>query len=268
MFKDYYGFSKNTFEKQGVFEKDAFMSNDHKEATSRLNYLKNIRGIGLLTSPPGFGKTFALRCFSRALDKNLHEVAYISLSTVKLNEFYKQFCDVLGIEAPYGKTAMFKAIQDRLYHLFKDKKRPFLLLIDEAHELSTPILKDLKMILNYDYDSINCFTLILAGESYLKNTLEKPIHEALRQRIVIHYSFNGLSDLETEAYILHKLKVAGAADSILGEGTLPAIIGYAQGRPRLIDNLMNEALMLGAQLDKPSIDVDIIMAASNNLALS
>ena len=268
MFKPFYGFNKNPFDKQSLAEKDAFLSKDHREATSRLSYLKNIRGIGVFTSAPGFGKTFALRCFAKSLDRNLHEVAYICLSTVSLTEFYRQFCASLGIDAPHGKPAMFKAIQDRLFHLFKEKKKPFLLIFDEAHELSSDILKDLKMIMNYDFDSLNCFTLVLAGEPHLNRILEKPIHEALRQRIAIHYSFSGLTDAETEQYVLHKLRIAGAAESILGEGTLPAIIGYARGCPRLLDNLMNEALLLGAQLEKSSLNTEIILAAANNLALS
>ena len=163
---------------------------------------------------------------------------------------------------------MFRAIQDRLFHLYKEKRKPFLLLLDEAHELSDVILKDLKMIMNYDFDSVNCFTLVLAGEPHLNRTLEKAVHEALRQRIVIHYGFSGLSDSETEQYLLHKLRVAGAAESILGDGTLPAAASFARGCPRLLDNLMNEALMLGAQAQKSSLDTDIIMAAANNLALA
>jgi type II secretory pathway predicted ATPase ExeA len=268
MFKEYYAFTKNPFDKHFLSEKDAFHSKDHKEATSRLVFLKNVRGIGVFVSNPGFGKTFALRCFAKAIDRNLHEVAYVCLSTVSVTEFYRQFCAALGIDAPHGKPAMFKAIQDRLFHLFKEKKKPFLLILDEAQELSSPILKDLKMIMNHDFDSMNCFTLALAGEPHFNRILEKPIHEALRQRIVIHYSFTGLSDSETEQYVLHKLKIAGAAESILGTGTLPAIIGYARGCPRLLDNLMNEALMLGAQLQKPCLDGEIMMAAANNLALS
>ena len=268
MFNSFYGFSKNPFDKHFLSEKDAFLSKDHKEATSRLAYLKNIRGIGVFTSGPGFGKTFALRCFARSLDRNLHDVAYICLSTVSTTEFYRQFCFTLGLDAAYGKPAMFKAIQERLFHLFKEKKKPFVLILDEAHELSTAILKDLKMIMNHDFDSVNCFTLVLAGEPHLNNILEKPIHEALRQRVAIHYNFSGLSDDETEQYVLHKLRIAGAADSVLGAGVLPAIIGYARGCPRLLDNLMNEALLLGAQLERPSLDADVMMAAVNNLALS
>jgi len=268
VFKGYYGFTKNPFDKQSVSVKDAFPSKDHKEMTSRLAFLNGMRGIGVFTSAPGLGKTFALRCHVQGLDRNLNEAAYICLSTVSVTEFYRQFCAALGIDAAYGKPAMFRAIQDRLYHLLKEKRKPFLLILDEAHELSTAILNDLKMIMNHEFDSVNCFTLVLAGEPHLNRTLEKPVHEALRQRIAVHYSFSGLSDAETEQYLTHKLRVAGAAASILGDGTLPAIIGYARGCPRLVDNLMNEALMLGAQLEKPSLDTDTIMAAANNLALS
>ena len=267
MFKEFYGMDKNPFDKHFLSEKDAFQSKDYKEATSRLSYLAGTRGIGIFTSGPGYGKTFSLRSFAKTVDRNLHEVAYICLSTVSLTEFYRQFCTALGVDASHGKPAMFKAIQERLYHLFKEKKKPLILICDEAHELSAPILKDLKMIMNYDYDSLNCFTLVLSGEQHLNRTLEKPVHEALRQRVVVHYSFSGLSDGETERYVLHKLQVAGAAHSILGEGTLPAIVGYARGCPRLLDNLMNEALLLGSQLEKPSLDTEIIMAAVNSLTL-
>jgi len=267
MFKEYYGFTKNPFDKQVLSEKDAFISKDHKEATDRLSYLKNIRGVGVITAMPGYGKTFALRCFAKSLDRNLYEAAYLCLSTVSVTEFYRQFCTALRVDAPHGKPAMFKVIQDRLFHLFKEKKKTFLLIVDEANELSSDILKDLKMLMNYDYDSINCFTLVLCGEPHLNHTLEKQVHTALRQRIAVHYSFNGLSDAETEQYLLHKLRVAGAPESILGEGTLPALVGYARGCPRLLDNLMSQALMLGAQLQKPSLDAEVMMAAVNSLAL-
>lgn len=268
MFKDFYGFTTNPFDKQGVRETDAFLSKDHKEMTSRLSYLQKIRGIGVFTSPPGYGKTFALRCFAGNLDRNLNEIVYICLSTVSISEFYRQFCAALGIDPPHGKPAMFKAIQSRLYHLFKEKKKPLLLILDEAHELSTGILKDLKMLMNYNYDSLNCFTIVLVGEPHLNHILEKPIHEALRQRIAIHYSFSGLSDSETEEYLRHKLRAVGVAESVLGDGVMPAVIGYSRGCPRLLDSLMNEAFTLGAQMQLPILNTDVFMAAVNNLALS
>ena len=268
MFKEYYGLTKNPFDKQSLCVKDAFLSNDHKTLISGLSYLIKLRGFGIITSNPGFGKSFGLQCFTEKLDRNLNVVIYIQLSTVSVLDFYRQLCAALGIDAPYGKAAMFRAIQERFYHLFKEKRKPVFLVLDEAQKLSTAVLNDLKMIMNYEFDSLNCFTIALVGETHLNSTLEKPPHEALRQRIVFNFNLEGLSDDETEKYILHKLQIAGSPASILGEGTMTAITGYARGCPRLIDNLMTQALMLGAQCEKKTIDHDVIMAAVNNLALS
>lgn len=108
---------------------------------------------------------------------------------------------------------------------------------------------------------MNCFTLILCGEPYLNNTLRKPVHEALRQRITVHYNFTGLSDAEVAAYIRHKIACAGGADSIIDPAALSAVHSHSQGNPRVIDNLMTEALLLGQQLDKKIIDSELILAA-------
>ena len=83
---------------------------------------------------------------------------------------------------------MFKAIQEQITYLYKEKRQPLLLAIDEAQYLNTGILNDIKMLMNYGYDSVNYFTLILGWESHLNDTLRKPVHEALRQRITVHYN--------------------------------------------------------------------------------
>jgi len=268
MFKSFYGFSKNPFDKQQLLEKEGFLSRDHKEMLARLHYLKDIRGIGVFTADPGQGKTFALRCFAKSLDHNLFDLKYIPLSTVTTMEFYRQLCIVLNLEPLFRKHDMFKSIQDRLFYLFKEKRRPLLLALDEAHDLNPAILKDLKMITNHSFDSLNCFGLILIAEPRLNHILDKPVHDALRQRIVIHYHFEGLSDAEVSDYIQHKFALAGASCAILGEGTLPAIISHCHGNPRLIDNLMIEALSLGAQLKKQTLDTEVLMASINNLTLA
>ena len=267
MFEKFYGFSKNPFDKQQLLEKECFESKDYTSMVSRLQYLLVTKGIGVFTAKPGQGKTYALRCFAKSVEPNLFDMKYISLSTVSTIDFYRQFCSVLNVEYSFRKSDMFKSIQQRLSYLYNEQRRPLILAIDEAHELNHSILRDLKMIMNHNYDSVNCFTLILVGEPHLNNTLDKPIHEALRQRIVIHYDFEGLSVEEVRSYIYHKFALANASSSILSEGSLTAITGYCHGTARLIDNLMNEALSLGAQQNKNEIDTEIIMAAVNSLAL-
>ena len=106
---------------------------------------------------------------------------------------------------------MFRAIQERLYYLYREKKQPFVLAVDEAQYLNYSILMDLKMLMNYSYDSLNCFSLILIGKPYLNHILENQVHEALRQRVTVHYNYEGLSDQEIPDYIYHKLELAGEA---------------------------------------------------------
>ncbi|MDO5409215.1 MAG: AAA family ATPase [Lachnospiraceae bacterium] len=263
----FYGLSCNPFDKQAPSETGFFESFDHKQMISRLNYLKDVRGIGVFTASPGMGKSYALRCFQHSLNKNLYHMKYICLSTISVAEFYKQLCDHLGLDAKGGKTVMFKAIQDRRYYLYKDKRQPFILAIDEAQYLNHGILKDLKMLMNFSYDSLNCFSLILSGETLLNRTLEKPVHEALRQRITVHYTFQGLQTDEVTAYIYHKLALAGGSRAIMGEDALSAVTRYCQRNPRIIDTIMTNALTLGAQTQKQVIDSEIILAAVNEQTL-
>lgn len=267
MYKEFYSLSHNPFDKQLLKESDFFESADHKIMTNRLNYLKDVRGIGVFTAAPGMGKSYSLRCFEHSLNKNLYQMQYICLSTVSVAEFYKEFCDLLGIEAKGGKTVMFKALQERIYYLYKEKKQPLILAIDEAQYLSNSILQDLKMLMNFKYDSLNCFTLILSGEPVLNRTLERSIHDALRQRITVHYTFQGLSSDETYSYIKHKIATAGGAPSIIGEDALSALSGYCKGNPRIIDNVMTTALKAGTQMHKTTIDSEVILTAVNEQAL-
>ena len=184
---------------------------------------------------------------------------YLCLSTISVADFYKQLCSILGVSDKGGKTGMFKAIQEQITYLYKEKRQPLLLAIDEAQYLNTGILNDIKMLMNYGYDSVNYFTLILCGESHL--------HEALRQRITVHYNYAGLSDDEVSKYILHKLQLAGAASTIIDPAALAAAHSFTQGNPRLIDNLMTDALTIDFQQDRKVIDAEIIRAAVDNQGL-
>lgn len=264
MYNSFYSLSFNPFDKQQLPEEDCFKSRDFDEMTSRLNFLKDTRGIGLFTASPGMGKSFCLRCFAKSLNPNLYHMEYVCLSTISVADFYKQLCSILGVSDRGGKTCMFKAIQEQIYYLYHEKRQPLLLAIDEAQYLSNSILNDIKMLMNYGYDSINCFTLILCGESHLNAILRKQPHEALRQRITVHYNYQGLSDAESVDYILHKLDCAGSSKAIIDDAALKAVAGQTRGNPRLIDNIMSDAIVIGAQQKKKCIDTDVILAAVNN----
>lgn len=266
MFNSFYGLCFNPFDKSIPIE-NAVLTRDHQAMLSRLDYLKTTRGIGLFTASPGMGKTFSLRCFSKSLNPNLFHMAYICLSTVSVSEFYRQLCSAIGIEANSKKTIMFENIQQQLYYLHKEKRKTFILAIDESQYLNAGILRDLKMLMNAEYDSLDCFSLILVGQPHLAHILEKPIHEALKQRILIHYNYEGLSAEESADYIYSRIEAAGGAKSIIDEAAVHSVSSFCQGTPRIINSVMTNALILGAQLKHISISTDLILSASADLSL-
>ncbi|NLL49275.1 MAG: AAA family ATPase [Firmicutes bacterium] len=265
MFRSFYGLTLNPFDKS-LAVKHAFNSKDHKNMMDRLNYLQKTRGVGVFTAAPGMGKTYALRCFADTLNPNIAELSYICLSTVSINEFYRQLCLELGLEPLSRKADMFKAIQERVRYLLKEKKKTIMIAVDECQYLDTRILRDLKMLTNQDYDSSDYFALVLVGLPHVNNILAKPVHEALAQRVVVHYNCEGLTKEETTDYVYTRIEAAGGAPSIIEEPAIHAISGYSNGVPRIINSVMTNALLLGAQLQKKAIDSEVVLAATNNLA--
>lgn len=84
-----------------------------------------------------------------------------------------------------------------------------------SHSLEGIRWQDINAVqsLYYGYDSLNCFTLILCGESHFNDILRKPIHEALRQRITIHYNYEGLVGARQEHQVIDDEIIFAAVNS-------------------------------------------------------
>ena len=243
-----------------------FESGDFSQATARLRHLCDIKGIGLFTGNPGTGKTFTLKKFADSLNPGLFRLFYAPLSSLTVLEFYRALAIGLGIDPPYKKIDLFNAIQERIKSLDRDKRVTPVIICDEGQYLSAKILGDLKIILNFDMDSGNHAVLILAGNPALANTLSMGAHEALAQRILINYSFTGLSKDEMAGYVVSKLKACGVTRKVFAENSLEALWGCCAGAPRVVDSLAENCLRIGAQRGAAIIDPEIVMLANNELA--
>lgn len=262
-FKLFYGLEFNPFEKGQ--EDITVQSFDFKEATGRLNFLKETRGIGLFTGRSGVGKTYVLKKFCESLNPGLYQVVYLPVSTLTTNEFYRALCQGLGLEPKFKKIDNYRNIQEYIQRTVTEKRIVPVIVLDEAQYLKTDILNDLKLILNFDFDSKNYAILILAGIPTLINTLNKTVHEALKQRVVIQYQILGLDGEDVPMYIQTKLKKAGRSDPLFRPEAYTALSNACQGSARRLNNLVTQALIIGANQSKQIIDTDIIMQAANEI---
>lgn len=266
MYKAYWGMEFNPFDKE-IKESQYYKGEDYREAMKRLEYLKNIRGIGLFTGLPGTGKTYTMKSFVNSLNPSLFKVIYIPMTTISTNEFYKDLASGLGLEPCYRKIDNYRNIQERIRALYKDQKITLLILIDEAQYLNRSILADLKLLMNFDMDSKNYAMLILTGQPVLNNILSMQIHEALKQRIVINYTYQGLSQNEVKEYVESRMKLCGIAHPIFEENTLEAAYGSCNGSIRKLNNIIHKALIIGCEQKVRMITSDILMDAANEIEL-
>ena len=266
VFEQYWHLARNPFDKT-LPARDAFATRDFREATSRLDFLARAGGIGLLTAPPGAGKTYALRAWSSSLNPNSASHVYICLSTVSPVEFYRQLCQGLGIEPAYRKSDMFRQVQEHLRYRAVDKGLQTVVTLDEAQYLSHEILRDLKMLANFDMDSRDCLALVLAGQPVLADVLSRTAHEALAQRVVVSYAFRGIQADEAAPYVEALLRGAGASPSIFDPAAVAAAHGCCNGSVRRLNQVLTGALRIGAQQGAASVDAEMVLSASQEASL-
>lgn len=97
MYRTYYGFNKIPFAKD-IDINNIYLNDSLKDLESRLEYMKKYKGLMLITGDPGTGKTTSIRKFVSSLNNEVFLPVYIPLSTVAINDFYKQLNDKLNGE--------------------------------------------------------------------------------------------------------------------------------------------------------------------------
>ena len=121
---------------------------------------------------------------------------YSSLSTLTVNDFYRNLATELGDQPAFRKTDNFKIIQDEINRLVLEKRQTHVIIIDEANYIGNAVLNDLKMLFNFEMDSKDRAVVLLSGLPQLNSTLRLSIHEPFRQRIVMNYNLEGMTKAE------------------------------------------------------------------------
>ena len=159
-----------------------------------------------------------------------------------------------------------KLFQEIIKEYSNNKKITPIIVIDEANYLSRTLLNDLKMLFNFEMDSIDNYVLILAKLPTLVSNLSSA-SQTLRQEIITSFSFETLSGDEAKAYIFGKLEKASGATNIFDEGVMQSIINCSNGVPRVIDRIMDYALLIADKMNSTIITKTIIQKAIEQASL-
>jgi type II secretory pathway predicted ATPase ExeA len=252
MFQEHYGFTSLPFSKN-IPTKDLFPTDEQKEITGRLTYLVHERGFGLVTGEIGSGKSTVVRTFSAGLDANRYLVIYLANPTTGMTGLYRDLLYSLGHEPPYTAARMVARIRLALTDLQTTKRRFAVIVLDEAHLLTQPMLEQFRLLCSDKMDSESLATLILVGQPSLRQTLHLSVNEAFQQRLAVRAHLGPLDLQETLGYVRHHVKIAGyPGPTLFSDDAVQRIFEYTKGIPRRINQLCTTALMAG-MLDRKQI---------------
>jgi type II secretory pathway predicted ATPase ExeA/tetratricopeptide (TPR) repeat protein len=266
MYTSFYGMAEKPFQ-ISTDPRFLWLGEKHREALANLKYgLLDRNGFVVLTGDAGTGKTTLVNALLDALGDNVC-VAKINHPSLEINDFLSLIAKLL--EPGFASTAKSDLLiffNGYLQQANADGK-VVLLIIDEAHRLSVPMLEEIRLLSNIELDGQKLLSIFFVGQDELKPVLHKPECRALRQRVTSYYDIETLQSDETRLYVEYRLKVSGVRDPLFTREALDQIYTLSGGNPRLINNLCDRALLTGYVKEQKVIDADIIVECGQELEL-
>jgi general secretion pathway protein A len=246
MYREYFRISENPFSITPD-PRFLFMGRHHREAMAHLLYgMSESGGFVQLTGEVGTGKTTLCRALLERVPEEV-DVALILNPKQTALELVASVCDELHIPYPPG-TQSIKALIDLLNRYLLDshgKGRRTVLIFDEAQNLSTEVLEQIRLLTNLETTKEKLLQILLIGQPELRTLLARPELRQLAQRITARYHLIPLLPKETAAYIRHRLEVVGLKQQIFARGAVRLVHRLSGGVPRLV-NIICDRAMLGA----------------------
>lgn len=240
----------------------------YNEVLASLYYgLENAKGLIVLTGEVGTGKTTALRWILRRLDSSVL-AAYIFNPRLSIDEFYHHITQMLGVKDWTNKSELLIEMGKILEERHRRGLRT-VLIIDEAHELSDFVLEEIRLLMNFESDDAKHLQIVLTGQPELRNKLNQPNLRQLKQRVALRCKMHALpSTEEVERYITERLLIGGSEQpSLFTPGAIDFIYQCAEGIPRQINNLCDNAMLSAYASGEQIIGRKIIEEVADNLDL-
>jgi putative secretion ATPase (PEP-CTERM system associated) len=236
-----------------------YPSRVHREALDYLRYgIETQAGFVLITGEIGSGKTTLLQSLLRGLDGQTTVVRLMN-TLLEPRELLEAIAIDLGI-APSGssKPALLRDLSIRLVEE-RAAGRLVLLVIDEAQNLGLSALEEIRMLSNLETEKSKLLQIILVGQPDLRQQLDLPRLEQLRQRITVSYHLDALDADETEQYINHRLRRAALnAPLQFPRAVTDRVYQRSRGVPRLINVICDATLVYAYAEDRRAIEASLM----------
>ena len=222
-------------------------------------------GFVVITGEIGSGKTTLIETFLSELEKDV-VVAQINQTQVSAIEFLQALLVQFGFTPFKMKKAELIATLNSFLIEQYSAGRKVLLIVDEAQNLSLRVLEEIRMLSGVETTKDKVLRIILAGQPELNAKLDSPELTQLAQRVRLRFHLTALSESDSQAYVLHRLEVAGSGGrKIFQDQVFPMLYRYTGGVPRLVNTLCETAMMSAFSHDRDFVTAADVQAALDEL---
>jgi len=204
--------------------------------------LVNTRGIGVVTGRTGTGKSCLVRLLVDRLQPGLYKSYYLCHTSIGIVEFYTHLCDLFGLTPGFRRASMFRAIQDHILSALHSAHIHPILILDESHLLNNDILAEIRLLTNFNIDSLNALTVLLCGNEHLPRRFGLSVLEPLASAITITISVDALPKEESFTYIESRLSACGATAPLFTKSALELIHQASAGNMRAIGTIATSSM--------------------------
>jgi general secretion pathway protein A len=246
-----------------------FLTPNAQNALVSLAYgVQSRSGILLMTGEVGTGKTTLLQKLLDWLHDNRAATAFLFNTRLSAIEFLHCMMADFGISC---QSQTKSEILIRLNHWLLERFRqgdPTVLIVDEAQNLSTEVLEEIRLLANLETSTEKLLQIVLSGQPELDEKLKQPELRQLRQRVVFRCHTIQLTLMETEGYIAKRLSIAGGnGEAVFSPEAIQCVHDYSRGIPRLINVLCQHALINALADQRRPVPARLVMEAVRDLEL-
>ncbi len=226
----------------------------------RLENLVMDGGFALISGEPGLGKSKLLQLIAGRLSQ-IEDVivGVMERPQSSLSDFYRELGALFEVNlSPANRYGGFKALRERWNdHIKRTLFRP-VLLIDEAQEMASVSMNELRLLGSAHFDSRCLLTTVISGDSRLPGRFRQSDLVALGSRIRLRNLLEPYSRQTMMEYLEHSLAQAGA-DHLLSSVLKETLVNHSSGNLRVLNNMAAELLAQAAQEELPQLDEKLFL---------
>lgn len=265
---DYYGLTQEPFSVMPL-NRFYYHSEQHDRAMEKLERaVEAMKGLAVVVGDVGTGKTTLARRLLDSLPEDEYEASLMVIlhTDVDGNWLLKRIAIQLGVPNPSEKRVeVLGQLFRRLVQIAESGKKA-VILIDEAQMLkSANLMQEFRGLLNLELPEQKLVSFVFFGLPELEGVLRQD--PALVQRIAVKHRLTPFQPEITADYVRHRLHLSGVDRPIFTDGAIHCLHEYAQGIPRLINVISDNALFEGYIRKMDLIDYDVIDSVADDLGL-